>query len=337
MTITFEAEFTTKDGTKLYTKSWKLTSVGNPQPAYYDLFPTLSSAPFNIAVYGFDQRGWGRSVHKTSDHGLTGPTSLVLSDIHDFILYVAAIFGKEEKEPVSQQKPFFLMGHSMGGNELLSYLLSTSQAYSNDNRPPIAGCLLEAPYIELDPLEQPSAMTVVAGKMAASVMPHKQLKRPLNAAFLSRSTKVQQDWIDDPLCHDTGTLEGLKGLLQRAGDLSALSHGRKVGGLTNKLPCPVWMSHGTADKVTSFPAAERLFNVLEAPRSDKVFRSYGGGYHKLHAEPDGLAERFANDAGSWILGQARRFSPDTKVSVAFDFTSLIAVHVAHQNSQNPKL
>src|SRR5436190_14502002 len=43
--------------------------------AYGILFPTL--ATLGISTYGFDQRGWGRSVHSPSEKGLTGPTSLV--------------------------------------------------------------------------------------------------------------------------------------------------------------------------------------------------------------------------------------------------------------------
>ena len=118
---------------------------------------------------------------------------------------------------------------------------------------------------------------------------------------MSRSAKVRQEWVDDPLCHDTGTLEGLKGLLQRAADLEALSHGHKVHGLTTKVPCPVWVSHGTADKVVSLVAAQRLFGVLDAPSGDKVFQTYPDAYHKLHAEPDGVGEQYAKDAAEWIL------------------------------------
>jgi acylglycerol lipase len=51
--------------------------------AYGLLFPTLAS--HGIEVYGFDQRGWGRSVEKASEKGLSGPTSLILSDIASFI------------------------------------------------------------------------------------------------------------------------------------------------------------------------------------------------------------------------------------------------------------
>ena len=37
------------------------------------------------------------------------------------------------------------------------------------------------------------------------------------------------------------------------------------------------------------------------PDGDKVFRTYVGGYHKLHAEPEGMGEQFARDVGEWIV------------------------------------
>ncbi|KAK4937945.1 hypothetical protein LTR10_021510 [Elasticomyces elasticus] len=308
MTLTEEGDFTTSDGAKLYTKAWKPDSgsisavlifvhgFSDHINAYYDLFPTLSSPPYKIAIYGFDQRGWGRSVSKPSDNGLTGPTSRVLSDIHDFVIHVASI-----KENHGQ--PLFLMGHSMGGGEALCYMLSTSQQFSN--RPPISGLLLEAPYIELDPVEQPNPLTVIGGRLAALVMPNMQMKQELHPTYMSRSAKVRQEWVDDPLNHDTGTLEGLKGLLERAGDLSKLSHGHKVPGLTAKMPCAIWLAHGTGDRVLSPQASRRFFEALEAPYGDKEFKSYPDGYHKLHAEPDGMGEQFAKDVGEWVLGHAK--------------------------------
>jgi len=309
MATTAEEEFATKDGTKLYTKTWKpendatqavlifIHGFSDHINAYYDLFPTLSSSPFNIAVYGFDQRGWGRSCKKLADNGHTGPTSLVISDIHDFTLHVASL-------PEAQGKPLFLMGHSMGGGEALTYLLSTSSDFSN--RPALAGLLLEAPYVELHPTAQPSAFKVQAGKLASMLLPNMQLKQKLDSTHMSRSKKVCQDWIDDTLCHDTGTLEGLKGLLERSADLSHLSHGRTVQGFTTKLPCPVWFSFGTGDRVLSYIAAQQLFNVVDAPNKDKTFKSYPDAYHKLHAEPDGVGEGYARDVGGWIVAHVRK-------------------------------
>ena len=248
-------------------------------------------------MYGFDQRGWGRSCKKPADNGHTGPTSLVIADIHDFVLHVASL-------PEAQDKPLFLMGHSMGGGEALYYLLSTSPDFSN--RPTLSGLLLESPYVEIHPSGQPPYLKVQAGKLAGMLLPRMQLKQKLDATYMSRSAKVRQDWIDDPLCHDTGTLEGLKGLLQRQEDLSHLSHGRNLPGFTKKLPCPVWFSFGTGDRILSHVAAKQLFNVLEAPNKDKTFKAYNDAYHKLHAEPDGVGEQYAKDTGEWILAHAKK-------------------------------
>ena len=98
--------------------------------------------------------------------------------------------------------------------------------------------------------------------MASMLFPQMKLKQKLDATYMSHSEKVRQDWIDDPLCHDTGTLEGLKGLLERSADLSHLSHGRTVQGLATKLPCPVWFSFGTGERILSHTAAQQPFQRL---------------------------------------------------------------------------
>jgi len=204
------------------------------------------------------------------------------------------------------------MGHSMGGNETLYYLLSDPAAFSN--RPPISGLILEAPYVELDPSEQPSFLKVFAGKLAAFLLPTTQLKQKLDSTYMCHDPKVRQAWVDDPLCHDTGTLEGLKGLLQRAGDLSSMSYGHRITGLHTKLPCPLWLGHGTADRVVSPQAAKRLFGVLEAPEGDKAYQAYPDAYHKLHVEPDGVGENFTKDVAGWILSHADQTTNERPVS-----------------------
>lgn len=74
---------------------------------YYDFFPSLARA--GIAVFAFDQRGWGRSVRKPAEKGLTGPTAQVHSEMAAFIESVVPA------EPAGA--PLFVMGHSMGGGE----------------------------------------------------------------------------------------------------------------------------------------------------------------------------------------------------------------------------
>ena len=56
---------------------------------YYGFFPSLAAR--GIAVHGLDQRGWGRSVRKPAERGLTGPTTQVLADM---AVQDPAAFGK---------------------------------------------------------------------------------------------------------------------------------------------------------------------------------------------------------------------------------------------------
>jgi len=191
---------------------------------------------------------------------------------------------------------------------VLHYLLSTDPSLSP--KPQIAGLLLESPLVGLHPDTQPNTITVMAGRMVARLMPHRQMKQDLDAAYMSRSEKVRRDWVDDPLCHDTGTLEGLAAMLDRSGSLIALSNGQQVTGLTNQLPCPIWLAHGDGDKVNAFEDSKRLCDALVVEGGDKEFKNYPGGYHKLHCEPEGIGEQFTRDAGEWMLKRARKETND---------------------------
>ena len=118
---------------------------------------------------------------------------------------------------------------------------------------------------------------------------------------MSRDEQVRKEWEDDPLCHDTGTLEGLADMLDRAAQLTALGEGRTVKGLSKRLPCPLWQGHGSKDGVVSYEASKMVFDVLEVEGGDKTFRTYEGAYHKLHAEPEGIGETFAREVAEWVL------------------------------------
>jgi acylglycerol lipase len=276
--------------------------------AYYDFFPSLASR--GIAVYAFDQRGWGQSVSKKSQRGDTGPTSTILADIRSFLTYV------NDKNLASM--PLFLMGHSMGGAEVLLLSLLQSQPQPI---PRISGLLLEAPYIGLHPAAKPSTFAVTAGKLASKVLPKHQLVQKLESKHLCRDPQVCRDWVNDELCHDTGTLECFVEMMQRAADLTALSTGQTVQGLGLKTAfgidqpgsesVPIWIGHGTEDMGTSSAASETMFNMLDV--KDKTLKLYDGAYHKLHGEPDGVAAEFANDVATWIL---ERTSPEKHIEAS---------------------
>ncbi|CRK43455.1 hypothetical protein BN1723_016190, partial [Verticillium longisporum] len=96
---------------------------------------------------------------------------------------------------------------------------------------------------------------------------------------------------EDPLCHDTGTLEGLAGLLERT---DALASGRvRLGSKVRSL----FLAHGTGDKTTSWEASRKWFDAQGL--QDGRYKEYEGCYHQLHA--DLCKDEFYGDVGDWIL------------------------------------
>ena len=202
-----------------------------------------------------------------------------------------------------------MLGHSMGGGQILQYAAKGPA----DVRAKIAGYLAESPYVALHPSAQPSKFIEVAGKLVAKVVPKRQMVQHLEPKWISRDEQVCKEYVEDKLCHDTGTLEGLAGMLQRASELDS--------GLVMPTEGRYWIGHGDADRITSYVSSKRLFERLGV--EDKEFRTYDGCYHKrkssgrytsfdgsmdaddmeVHAEPGGDGITFANDVADWILAR----------------------------------
>ena len=109
-----------------------------------------------------------------SQKGLTGNTTTVLNDISSVIEPLLA-------KAASISVPFFLMGHSMGGAEVIQW----AARGPSDMRPQIRGYLAESPYLALHPSAQPSRVIALAGRVAAKVLPNRQMYVFSESYFLS--------------------------------------------------------------------------------------------------------------------------------------------------------
>lgn len=244
-------------------------------------FPSLAAA--GIAVYAFDQRGWGRSVRKASEKGLTGPTTRVLSDIAQFITTVGL-----PAEP--RTAPLFVMGHSMGGGEVLA--LTCTREHENDVVRHVRGWMLEAPFVAFDEHERPSWLKVSAGRLAGRIAPHMQLVNRIPLEQLSRDPDVLQRIREDALCHDTATLEGAAGMLDRCADLAGGRY--KLSPLVRS----IWFGHGDRDVATSYKESKRWYD-RQTQVPDRTFKTYEGWLHQLHTDVG--KEEFFRDVQEWIL------------------------------------
>jgi acylglycerol lipase len=294
-----------KDGYELYTKTWRpISSIPAKARLIFihgfsdhvnfqgPLFPLLAEK--GIITYTFDQRGWGRSFHKPAEKGKTGPTEQVMKDINDFI---TSTLDLSDKKPQEKDLPVFMMGHSMGGQETL-YFASTGPKETLQR---IRGFLVEAPFVALHPRSRPSSIIVVLGRLAGRFLPHFHKAGALDPYIVARDPKVGDDIKADPLCHDTGTLEGLAGMLDRALALEngevTVPEGQGEGGKTR-----IWFGMGTQDLICDYNAARKHYEMTKV--QDKEFQVYEGWYHKLHLEPGEDKVRFCNDVAKWVLDRA---------------------------------
>jgi acylglycerol lipase len=181
----------------------------------------------------------------------------------------------------------------MGGGEAI--MLASDPTYL-DLMPSIRGWILESPFIAFPKGFEPSSITVFFGRLAGKLLPHMKMKSPLPPENLTRDPAVIQSLKEDPLLHDTGTLEGLAGMLDRT---AALSEGKTT---LNKGVRSIWLGHGTKDMGTSYEASKKWLEA-QTEVGDKEFRSYEGWYHQLHADLADNRDVFAKDVGNWILAR----------------------------------
>jgi acylglycerol lipase len=250
---------------------------------YNDFFPLLAAK--GIQVFGWDQRGWGRSALAKPEWGNTGPTTRVIADVAAFIAAKAAANTGPDAAPL------FVMGHSMGGGEICTLMADPAHAGLVTQ---VRGWALNAPFIGFTKTAAPSAVTVFLGRLAGRVLPRRQLLQVIPAEHLTRDAAVVAAIKADVMCHNTGTLEGLAGLLDRTSALAA--------GTSAVLPevRSLWLGHGTGDLTCSYDAAIKWLD--RQPVQDKTLKTYKDGYHQLHT--DYCKSEFTADLSSWILERA---------------------------------
>ncbi|KAH6603329.1 alpha beta hydrolase [Trichoderma cornu-damae] len=275
----------------LYTKTWTPTGpiaakvvfvhgFSEHINRYNDFFPKL--AENGIQVFAWDQRGWGRSVTKPAEKGLTGPTAQVVADVAAFI---------QDKLP--SDVPIFVMGHSMGGGEVLTL---AGDAQHRQLVGQIRGWILEAPFIGFSAGAEPSSVKVFMGRLVGRMLPRQQLKHVVPPEHLSRDPAIVDSIKNDELCHNTGTLQGLASLMDRTAALA--SGGVKLGADVHSL----LLAHGTSDMTCSHDAAMKFLKDQTAVE-DKEAKSYDGAYHQLHS--DHCKDEFTRDVVDWILKRSK--------------------------------
>jgi len=173
---------TTGDGLQLHCISWTpegppiatLTFIhgyGEYIGRYSHVFPTFADA--GIKVQSFDQRGHGKS------EGLRGHSPSLKQSLLD----ISLIASKADPSI-----PHFLYGHSLGGGLALVYAIQHQETF--------AGILVSDPLIRL--AVQVSYLKILAGRLAAKIVPTMKMYNEINVNDLTRDPKLNEEYRIDP-------------------------------------------------------------------------------------------------------------------------------------------
>ena len=206
-----------------------------------------------LAVHGYDQRGHGRSegprchVDRFGDY---------LDDLDRLLECVRA------EHP---GLPLVLVGHSMGGLVVASYL--------SDRRPPLAAAVLSGPLLALGP--GVSRARQLAARTLRFVWPRLVLGSGLDPAGLSRDEEVVRRYVEDPLVERTMTA-GLGAEI-----LAAVP---RAAARAFEIQVPVLVLHGAEDPMCPVEGSAAFHGGLQVPGSS--FRPYPGLRHEIFNEPE---------------------------------------------------
>jgi acylglycerol lipase len=140
-------------------------------------------------------------------------------------------------------KPVFLMGHSMGGAEVLGFATQGEKSDNHSVLSSLVGVISSSPLIE-----QATPASKIAkwfGSKASNVLPYTLIPAPVKAEDLSHDAESNSAYLADPLIKQSGSLKGLSDMLSQGELLLRTQHRNWPRDL------PVLLVHGTDDKVTS--------------------------------------------------------------------------------------
>ncbi|PPQ64553.1 hypothetical protein CVT24_008455 [Panaeolus cyanescens] len=252
---------------------------------YQHFHPLFASN--GIAVFAFDQRGFGLTAQDTTGkkdkNSAYGKTTWKeqQADIAWALEHASAKFPG---------KPLFLMGHSMGGGEVCGFATQGENGPHCGVLDKLSGVIATSPLLE---------QTKPAGKLlkwvasrASNFAPNVLIPAAVNASDLSHDPAVGEAYLKDPLVKQAGGLKNIADMILKGENLvkSAYTHWPKH--------LPVLLIHGTEDKVTSHKATQLLHDRISAEK--KRITLFTGGYHELQNEPDGVQERLLNEIVGFI-------------------------------------
>ncbi|HEV7402278.1 MAG TPA: alpha/beta hydrolase [Chthoniobacteraceae bacterium] len=271
---TFEERRLSRGRTRLFLRTARLDApvraevllthgLGEHSGRYTHVSAALAAR--GLRLWAYDLRGHGRS---------DGPRGDALYE--DLLEDLALVHA----EVAQTGRPVFFMGHSMGAQVSLRFLL--------DRPVECRGAVIASPWLRLSFVPPRWRMALAA--LAARLYPWLTQSTSSIAAHLSRDLAHLAALPDPELVHHRVSAR-LFLALQR--------EGRRVLDRAGEFKRPVLLLHGSNDAVTSCAATQEFYE--RAGSTDKRFVLYPDFMHETHNDLG--RERVLEDAATWIAAR----------------------------------
>jgi alpha-beta hydrolase superfamily lysophospholipase len=223
-------------------------------------------AATDVAVTQFDGRGHGKSGGRRGH-------------VQDFAEYLDDLAMMAEwARAQNPGLPWALMGHSLGGAIVASFVLDEKRA-EKPNR-----LVLVAPWLKLK--MKVSAPKRMAANVMAKIAPTFSTWNGLRAENVSRNPAVLDGFKNDPLIFHHATAGGFMATLR------AQAH---VRACAQKLKVPTLMLIAGDDRIVANDANHAF---ARAAGDIVTLKTYDGLFHELFLEPE--AAIVLDDVGTWL-------------------------------------
>lgn len=281
-----ELFFTSSDNLKLYAQYWEATQpkaivvlvhgMGEHSNRYQHVAESFCKNQYSF--FSFDLRGHGKSEGKK---GHTPTYERLMLDID---------FAIEKAKEFLGDRPIILYGHSLGGNQVLNYLLRRNTH--------LLATIVSSPWIRL--AFEPPKIKVRLAKIMNTLYGAFTEKSELDASALSSDAQVGIAYKKDPLVHEYVTARMF---------LQCYEAGNYILEKASKFKAPLLLVHGDQDRLTSYIASTDLHTLNKDAIDLRIWKD---GYHELHNEV--FKEEYIQYLIDWCNRQVETAQPISSVS-----------------------
>ena len=222
--------------------------------------------PKGYAVYGFDQRGHGKSQ---GQRGYVERFSHFVSDLKTF----SGIIRSKHRDA-----KIFIVGHSVGGTIATAYAVHYQDEFD--------GLVLSGATLKVG--ASVSSGLIIVARVLSLLLPKMGLD-VIDASAISQDKTVVDAYVDDPLVYRGKIRARLGAELIKAIQILLPQ--------MSKIYLPILIMHGTADRLSDPRGSEILYDRVSS--RDKTLKLYDGFYHEIFNEP-GREQVFA-DMEAWLV------------------------------------